>query len=101
MKGKLARRNDQPGVSYRRQRESRQIDTRSTRLGERHGTPRETRVALLVADVHTVKEIAATLGVTEFSVGAHLRNIFSKVGIARQAALVRLVLTTTETERQD
>lgn len=93
---------DEGGATPRRQRPSRQTDARAAPLSERHGlTPQEARVALLVADARTVKEIAVMLDVTVFTVRAHLRNIFVKMGVTRQAALVRAVLTTTETEQQD
>lgn len=56
-------------------------------------TAQEARVALLIAEGHVAKEVAAMLGVTVFTVRAHLRNIFMKVGVTRQAALVRVVLS--------
>jgi DNA-binding CsgD family transcriptional regulator len=38
---------------------------------------------------------------TLFTVRAHLRNIFIKVGVSRQVALVRVVLTADETREDD
>lgn len=55
-------------------------------------TAQEARVALLIAEGHVAKEVAVILGVTVFTVRAHLRNIFAKIGVGRQAALVRVVL---------
>lgn len=63
-------------------------------------TAREARVALLIAEGHVAKEVATMLGVTVFTVRAHLRNIFAKIGVGRQAALVRVVLAPTEQPHQ-
>jgi DNA-binding CsgD family transcriptional regulator len=87
------------GTSGRTRRPSRQSartsDLRAERLRERYAlTAQETRVAILIADGATVKEIAAALDVTVFTVRAHLRAIFVKAGVGRQAALVRVVLNT-------
>jgi DNA-binding CsgD family transcriptional regulator len=66
---------------------------RCAQLRDRYAlTVQEARVATQVAEGHTVKEIAATLGVTVFTVRAHLRSIFLKTDVNRQAALVRVVL---------
>jgi len=62
-------------------------------------TLQEARVAVLVANGYRAKEIAATLGVSIFTIRAHLRAIFFRTGTRRQAALVRAVLTTTRTRR--
>lgn len=62
-------------------------------LRERFGlTAQEARVALLIAEGYVAKEVAAMLDVTVFTVRAHLRNIFAKIGVGRQAALVGVVL---------
>lgn len=69
-------------------------DPRATWLRERYGlTTQEARVALLIADGDTTTDIATQLGVTVFTVRAHLRGIFIKTDVKRQAALVRLVLS--------
>ena len=66
----------------------------ANRLRERYGlTAREVRVALLIAEGHVVKDVSAILEVSIFTVRAHLRRIFMKTGVNRQAALVRLLLT--------
>jgi DNA-binding CsgD family transcriptional regulator len=70
---------------------------RTARLRERYAlTLQEARVALLIADGKTAKEVAAMLDVSVFTVRAHLRNIFAKTGVGRQAALVGVVLAATE-----
>jgi DNA-binding CsgD family transcriptional regulator len=86
----------------RRRRSGQATADRAERLRERYAlTAQEARVAVLIADGVTVKEIAAFLEVTVFTVRAHLRNIFAKMGVARQAALVRVVLTTTSSRHID
>ncbi len=55
-------------------------------------TPREGRLATMVAAGRTVREIAAVTGHTETAVRRHLRAIYRKQGISREADLVRLVL---------
>ena len=56
-------------------------------------TPAESRVATMVAAGRTVRGIAAITGRTEGTVRWHLKKIFRKQGISRQAELVRLVLS--------
>ena len=56
-------------------------------------TPAESRLATLVAAGRSVREIAATTGRTEGTVRWHLKRIFRKQGISRQADLVRQVLS--------
>ncbi|MXW08477.1 MAG: helix-turn-helix transcriptional regulator [Gammaproteobacteria bacterium] len=55
-------------------------------------TPAESRLATMLAAGRTVREIAAT-GRTEGTVRWHLKRIFRKQGISRQADLVRRVLS--------
>ena len=67
------------------------VGDRATRLRARYAlTAQEARVALLIADGKMVKEVAKLLEVSVFTVRAHLRNIFCKTGVSRQAALVGL-----------
>ena len=54
-------------------------------------TPAEGRVAVLLAEGGTVRDIAAATGRKVSSIRWHLHNIFRKRGIPRQADLVRLV----------
>ena len=56
-------------------------------------TPAESRVAAMVAAGHTVHGIAAATGRTQGTVRWHLKKIFRKQGISRQADLVRRVLS--------
>ena len=56
-------------------------------------TATESRVADLVADGRSNKEVAATLFVTVKSVEAHLSRIYRKLGIKSRAELMRLYTT--------
>ena len=51
-------------------------------------TTMETRVSVLLAQGRDIREIAATTGRRETTIRWHLRQIFSKHGISRQAQLV-------------
>ncbi len=55
-------------------------------------TPAESSLALLLADGLSLDEAAAQLGVRKNTARAQLRAIFSKTGVTRQTALVRLLL---------
>ena len=54
-------------------------------------TAMESRVAVLLAQGMTVRQIAAAAGRKESTVRSHVKHIFAKHGISRQAELVRLV----------
>ena len=56
-------------------------------------TPMENRVAVMMAEGKAVREIAAATGRKESTIRWHVRHIFTKHGITRQAELVRLVLS--------
>ncbi len=56
-------------------------------------TPMESRVAVLLTEGKSLREVAAATGRKETTIRWHLRQIFAKHGIARQAELVRLVLS--------
>ena len=56
-------------------------------------TPMESRVAVLLTEGKSLREAAAATGCKESTIRWHLRQIFAKRGIARQAELVRLVLS--------
>ena len=58
-------------------------------------TPMESRVAVMMAEGKAVHEIAAATGRKESTIRWHVRHIFAKHGITRQAELVRLVLSMT------
>ena len=72
-----------------------QIDSAlvSTTLGL---TPAEGHVAAMLAQGETVRSIAVTTSRKESSIRWHLRQIFKKTGVSRQADLVRLVFALTE-----
>ena len=59
-------------------------------------TPAEGRVAALLAAGHTVRNIALMSGTRESSVRSHMKRIYGKRGISRQADLIRLVLSIAE-----
>jgi len=54
-------------------------------------TPTELRVLLAIVEVGGVPQVAAALGVAESTVKTHLGRLFEKMGVARQADLVRVV----------
>ena len=56
-------------------------------------TPMESRVAVMMAEGKAVREIAAATGRKESTIRWHVRHIYAKHGISRQAELVRLVLS--------
>ena len=58
-------------------------------------TPSESQVAALLAAGSSVRDIAAATGRQENAVYKHLKQIYRKLGISRQADLVRLVLSRT------
>lgn len=58
-------------------------------------TPAESRVALLLADGHSPRQISAMLAVTEHTIRSQIKAIFAKTGVRRQSELVRLLLTDT------
>ena len=59
-------------------------------------TPAESQVAVWLAEGRTVREIAVATGRKESSIRWHLRHIYQKLAIPRQADLVRLVLSISE-----
>ena len=56
-------------------------------------THMESRVAVLLAQGMSVSAIAAALGRKESTIRTHVKHMFQKHGINRQAELVRLVLS--------
>ena len=56
-------------------------------------TPLEGQVAVWLAEGKTVRELAAARGRQVDTIHWHLKQIYQKLGIARQADLVRLVLS--------
>ena len=59
-------------------------------------TPAESEVAVWLAEGRTVRDIAVATGRKESSIRWHLRHIYQKLAIPRQADLVRLVLSISE-----
>ena len=56
-------------------------------------TPMESRVSVMLAEGMSVREIAAAMERKEETIRSHVKNIFAKHGLKRQAQLVRLVLS--------
>ena len=56
-------------------------------------TPAETQLALQLADGLTLEEAADELCIAKNTARAHLRAIFAKTGVTRQATLVRMLLS--------
>jgi DNA-binding CsgD family transcriptional regulator len=55
-------------------------------------TPAEYRIALLLSDGHTPRQISGMVGVTENTVRSQIKSVFSKMGVRRQSELIRLLL---------
>jgi DNA-binding CsgD family transcriptional regulator/PAS domain-containing protein len=56
-------------------------------------TPAEARLTAALVSGKTIKRFAEEAGVTLNTARTHLKSVFSKTGVSRQADLVRLVLT--------
>ncbi len=61
-------------------------------------TPAETRVGMLLAEGESVHAIAQQQGVSVTTVRSHLKSLFQKTGIHRQAELVRVLVSLGEIE---
>ena len=59
-------------------------------------TPMESRVAVWLAEGKSVRDMAEATGRTQGSIYWHLKQIYQKQPISRQADLVRLVLSIAE-----
>ncbi|HEX8172447.1 MAG TPA: helix-turn-helix transcriptional regulator [Thermoanaerobaculia bacterium] len=55
-------------------------------------SPREREIARMVADGQPNKTIAAVLDISAWTVNAHLRRIFAKLGVTSRAAMVAKLL---------
>lgn len=65
---------------------------REQRLRDEHGlSPQEIRTVLHLVDGGTVQSCATALQVAESTVRSHLKSIFTKTGIKRQAHLPHLL----------
>ena len=56
-------------------------------------TAMESRVAVLLAQGMSVREVAAATGRKESTIRSHVKHMFTKHGLSRQTDLVRLVLS--------
>jgi DNA-binding CsgD family transcriptional regulator len=54
-------------------------------------TPTELRVVFVMMEVAGVRQVARTLGISDDTVKTHLRRVFAKTRINRQADLIKLV----------
>ena len=54
-------------------------------------TPAESRIAVLLAQGRSIDEVAAATGRRRTTVKWHIRHIYAKHGLSRQAELMRLV----------
>ncbi len=54
-------------------------------------TPAEARTAVAIAEGQTLEDFAAQAGMSIYTARAHLRAIFAKIGVSRQADLVALL----------
>jgi two-component system nitrate/nitrite response regulator NarL len=55
-------------------------------------SPREQEIASLIAKGHSNKTVATVLDISPWTVGTHLRRIFTKLGVSSRTAMVRWVL---------
>ncbi|MCY3736556.1 MAG: helix-turn-helix transcriptional regulator [Gemmatimonadaceae bacterium] len=55
-------------------------------------TPAEARIAILLAENRTPRQIAAATGRAYSTVRTHLKHIFAKLGVSRQVEVAQLVL---------
>jgi len=55
-------------------------------------SPREREIAVLVAQGHPSKTIAAILGISVWTVMTHVRRIYARFGVQSRAAMVATLL---------
>ena len=55
-------------------------------------SPREREIVAMVAQGYPNKTIAASLGISSWTVSTHLRRIFAKLGVRSRAAMVARVV---------
>ncbi|MEO3746348.1 AAA family ATPase [Plantactinospora sp. B5E13] len=73
---------------------------RRPRTGWGSLTESELRVARLVADGHTNRQIADRLFLSPHTVDSHIRHAFAKLGVSSRVDLTRLVLTNDQPGRE-
>lgn len=56
-------------------------------------TPTESTIAVMLATGYSLREIAAAMGRKDNTIRWHLKHIFAKHQVGRQADVVRLVLS--------
>ena len=56
-------------------------------------TPAESQMAVLLAEGWSVRDIAAATGRSEHTLRWHLKHVFAKLGVTRQAELMQLVVS--------
>lgn len=61
-------------------------------------TPAECRVALLLGDARSPREISETIGVSFETVRSQIKSIFAKTGVKRQGELIRVLADHTSDE---
>ncbi|WP_374384718.1 helix-turn-helix transcriptional regulator [Dongia sp.] len=84
------------------QRAALELEATPSLIAKSYGlTPTELRVLLAIVEIGGVPETADSLGIGEGTVKTHLRRIFAKTGVARQADLVRLIATHTSPLHRD
>ena len=60
-------------------------------------TPAESKVAVALAQGKTIRDIMVATGRTESTIRWHLKHIYAKHGLSRQAELVQLVMLVAST----
>ncbi len=63
-------------------------------------SPREQEIARMVMKGYPNKTIAAVLDISVWTVGTHLRRIFSKLGVGNRASMVAQLLDGKQPERE-
>ena len=72
---------------------SKERDLRGKFLSSLFGlTPAESRVALLLTDGHSTREIAEMIGVKSSTLKSQLSSIYRKTNTSRQSDLMRLMM---------
>ena len=62
------------------------------RARARRLSPRESQIAVLVADGWPTKAIARHLGISFWTVGTYLRRVYSRFGVRSRAAMIARLL---------